>query len=156
MKGDKRMKYIIKTFNDLTNEELYKILKARVDVFVVEQTCPYPEIDNYDQEAIHYFLNDGEEIMGYVRILPSGSRYSAASIGRVIVTTASRANGYARNIITKAIQYRYDAWKETKIKLQAQVYLETFYASLGFERISAEYLEDNIPHVDMIRRGEVT
>jgi len=156
MKGDKRMKYIIKTFNDLTNEELYKILKARVDVFVVEQTCPYPEIDNYDQEAIHYFLNDGEEIMGYVRILPSGSRYSEASIGRVLVTKASRGNGYARDIMEKAIQYIYDEWKETKIKLQAQVYLEKFYASLGFERISEEYLEDNIPHVDMIRRGEVT
>jgi len=156
MKGDKGMRYIIKTFNDLTNEELYKIMKARVDVFVVEQTCPYPEIDNYDQEAIHYFINDGEEIMGYVRILPSGSRYSEASIGRVLVTKASRGNGYARDIMEKAIQYIRDEWKETKIKLQAQVYLEKFYVSLGFERISEEYLEDNIAHVDMIRRGEVS
>lgn len=156
MKGDKGMRYIIKTFNDLTNEELYKIMKARVDVFVVEQTCPYPEIDNYDQEAIHYFLSDGEEIMGYVRILPSGSRYSEASIGRVLVTKASRGNGYARDIMEKAIQYIRDEWKETKIKLQAQVYLEKFYVSLGFERISEEYLEDNIAHVDMIRRGEVS
>lgn len=148
------MKYFNKTFNDLTNEELYKILKARVDVFVVEQACPYPEIDNYDQDAIHYFLSDGEEIMGYVRILPSGSRYNEASIGRVLVTKGSRGNGYARDLMEKAIKYIRAEWKETEIKLQAQVYLEAFYTSLGFERISEEYLEDNIPHVDMLWREE--
>lgn len=150
------MTYFIKKFNELTNEELYKILQARVDVFVVEQACPYPEIDGYDQKATHYFSRDGENIMAYVRLLPSGSRYSEASIGRVLVMEKYRGNGYAREIMRRAIAYVRHDWGASKIKLQAQVYLEKFYASLGFERVSEDYLEDNIPHVDMIWREEIT
>lgn len=144
------MKYYIKSFSELTNNELYKLLKARVDVFVVEQACPYPEIDNYDQDAIHYFLKNKQDIVAMVRLLPSGTRYSEASIGRVLVTKKYRNQGYAREIMEKALLFIRNEWKEAKIKLQAQVYLEKFYASLGFKRITEEYLEDNIPHVDMI------
>ena len=144
------MEYYIKTFNELTNDELYQLLKARVDVFVVEQNCPYPEIDNYDQEATHYFLKDNEAIAALVRLLPSGSRYKEASIGRVLVTEKYRGHGYARDIMNKAMKYIENEWNEGKIKLQAQTYLEKFYSSLGFKRISDEYLEDNIPHIDMI------
>lgn len=144
------MEYVIKTFDELTSKELYQLLKVRVDVFVVEQTCPYPEIDDYDQHAIHYFLKEKNNIVAYVRLLPSRSRYKEASIGRVLVTQEYRKCGYAREMMKKAIKYINNEWKETKIKLQAQVYLENFYTSLGFIRTSAEYLEDNIPHVDMI------
>jgi|SRR5690625_3784532 len=150
MKGDGKMEYVIKTFDELTNKELYQLLKTRVDVFVVEQTCPYPEIDDYDQHAIHYFLKEKNNIVAYVRLLPSRSRYKEASIGRVLVTQKYRKCGYAREMMEKAIKYINHEWKETKIKLQAQVYLERFYTSFGFIRTSAEYLEDNIPHVDMI------
>src|SRR5690625_7721587 len=80
------MKYVIKTFDELTNHELYQILKTRVDVFVVEQTCPYPEIDDYDQHAIHYFLKEKNNLVAYTRLLPSQLRYNEASIGRVLVT----------------------------------------------------------------------
>lgn len=144
------MKYVIKTFDELTNHELYQILKTRVDVFVVEQTCPYPEIDDYDQHAIHYFLKEKNNLVAYTRLLPSQSRYNEASIGRVLVTPKYRKHGYAREMMERAIKYINYEWKETKIKLQAQVYLESFYTSLGFIRVSEEYLEDNIPHVDMI------
>ena len=144
------MEYYIKTFHELTNEELYQLLKARVDVFVVEQECPYPEIDNYDQQAIHYFLKDNEDIVALVRLLPAGFRYKKPSIGRVLVTEKYRGHGYARDIMNKAIKYIQKEWNEDKMKLQAQVYLEKFYSSLGFKRISDEYLEDNIPHIDMI------
>lgn len=144
------MQYYLSTFDELSNHELYQLLKARVDVFVVEQACPYPELDDNDQAAMHYFIKDGENIVAVVRILPSGTRYDVPSIGRVLVTEGYRGHGYARELLVKSIEFIQNEWKEKRIRLQAQVYLEEFYASLGFERISEEYLDDNIPHVDMI------
>lgn len=144
------MNYFIKSFHELTNDELYQLLKARVDIFVVEQACPYPDLDDFDQEAMHYFLKDKDKLGALVRLLPSGSRYHEASIGRVLVAESYRGYGYARDIMTRAIDYIQNEWGERRIKLQAQLYLEKFYASLGFKRITNEYVEDNIPHVDMI------
>lgn len=144
------MKWFIKEFNELSLNELYNILKARVDIFVVEQACAYPEIDNYDQQSLHLFLKDGEKIVAYVRILPANSKYPEVSIGRVIVTKNYRGQGYAADIMKKAIDYIYTEWQEEVIKIQAQHYLNTFYSSLGFEQITDIYLEDNIPHIDML------
>lgn len=148
------MKWYINSFQDLSNESLYKILKARTDVFVVEQNCPYPELDNYDQASIHYYLKVNNEIAAYVRILPKGSKYREVSIGRVLVAKKYRGNGYARELMQKAIDYVVSAWGETEIKIQAQVYLEEFYTSLGFRKNSMSYLEDGIPHIDMIWDGK--
>lgn len=148
------MKWYINSFQDLSNESLYKILKARTDVFVVEQNCPYPELDNYDQASIHYYLKVNNEIAAYVRILPKGSKYREVSIGRVLVAKKYRGNGYARELMQKAIDYIFSDWGETEIKIQAQVYLEEFYTSLGFRKNSMSYLEDGIPHIDMIWDGK--
>lgn len=148
------MKWYINSFQDLSNESLYKILKARTDVFVVEQNCPYPELDNYDQASIHYYLKVNNEIAAYVRILPKGSKYREVSIGRVLVAKKYRGNGYARELMQKAIDYVVSDWGETEIKIQAQVYLEEFYTSLGFRKNSMSYLEDGIPHIDMIWDGK--
>lgn len=154
LKKVKKMNYEIKSFQELTNNELYQILKARVDVFVVEQKCPYPELDTFDQGAMHYYLKNGQDIVANVRILPGGTRYGEASIGRVLVTQGYRKQGYARAIMNNAIKYIQEEWNESRIKIQAQVYLEKFYQSLGFKRVSNEYLEDDIPHVDMIWEGK--
>lgn len=147
------MEWHVKTFQELSNEELYQLLKARTDVFVVEQNCPYPELDNYDQVSIHYFSKVNNEIAAYVRILPKESKYLEVSIGRVMVAKKYRGYGYARELMQKAIDFVVDDWAETKIKIQAQVYLENFYFSLGFRKITATYLEDGIPHIDMILDG---
>ncbi|MGY0693647.1 GNAT family N-acetyltransferase [Virgibacillus sp. FSP13] len=144
--------WYIKSFQEIPAEELYQLIKARIDVFVVEQTCPYEELDNNDQDAIHYFLKIDDEVAAYVRILPKGLKYPEASIGRVLVVKKFRGNGYAKQIMQKAIAFVRDEWKENKIKIQAQEYLQHFYASFGFEQISDVYLEDDIPHVDMIWR----
>lgn len=141
----------LKTFQELSNVDLYQLLKARTDVFVVEQNCPYPELDNYDQTSIHYYLKVNNEVAAYVRILPKGSKYLKASIGRVLVVKKYRGNGYARELMQKAIDYVVSDWGEKEIKIQAQVYLERFYTSLGFKKINMSYLEDGIPHIDMIR-----
>ncbi|MUK89761.1 GNAT family N-acetyltransferase [Ornithinibacillus sp. L9] len=146
------MEWNIKEFNELPNDELYELLKARIDVFVVEQNCPYPELDNYDQQSLHYYLKVNNEIAAIVRLLPKGLKYkNAASIGRVMVVKKFRGNGYAKELMLKAIDYISNEWGTDKIKIQAQVYLREFYGSLGFEQISEEYLEDDIPHIDMLR-----
>lgn len=143
------MQYVKKTFPELSTAELYQVMKARMDVFVVEQECPYEELDNCDQQAVHLFLKDNQKIAAYVRLLPKRTTFSEASIGRVLVTKKYRGNGYAKEIMQQAIAHITEQWNETVIKIQAQTYLRAFYASLGFEQISDEYLEDGIPHIDM-------
>ncbi|WP_047981011.1 GNAT family N-acetyltransferase [Ornithinibacillus contaminans] len=146
------MEWHVKKFHDMEIDELYALLKARVDVFVVEQNCPYPELDNYDQESVHYYVTVDGKIAANVRLLPKGLKYEdAASIGRVLVVSEFRGNGYARILLEKAIQYIWENWREEVIKIQAQTYLKDFYGSLGFVQISEPYLEDGIPHIDMIR-----
>lgn len=140
----------IKSFDELSNIELYKILRARSEVFVVEQTCPFLDIDGKDLDCYHIFLEDSNEILAYARILPRGVAYNEASIGRVIVSINHRIHGYGRTLMTNAIDFLINELKENKIKIQAQSYLCKFYESLGFKPISDEYLEDDIPHVDMM------
>ncbi|WP_010651783.1 GNAT family N-acetyltransferase [Oceanobacillus massiliensis] len=144
------MKWMMKEFNELTNEQLYQLLKARIDVFVVEQKCAYPELDNYDQNSLHLFLLVGDEIAANIRILPKNTKYKEVSIGRVLVVEKFRGKGYARAILERGIEFIHKDWKEDKIHIQAQVYLNEFYSSLGFKQISDIYLEDDIPHIDMI------
>lgn len=144
------MTWTLKKFQDLSVFELYSILKARVDIFVVEQSCAYPEIDNYDQQAMHLFLKNNENLIAYVRILPKHTKYNEVSIGRVLVLKDYRFQGYATKIMQKAIHYIINEWQEQTIKIQAQHHLKNFYSSLGFKQISDVYLDDNIPHIDMI------
>ncbi|MFD1361966.1 GNAT family N-acetyltransferase [Lentibacillus salinarum] len=144
------MDWYIKTFKELTNDELYDLMKLRVDVFVVEQECPYPELDSHDQQAIHYFLKIAGEMAANVRILPAGSKFNEASIGRVAVAEKFRGNGYGKELMRKAIDYTTTVLAEQQIKIQAQKYLKQFYSDLGFIQISDPYLDDDIPHIDMI------
>ncbi|GGB44168.1 acetyltransferase [Lentibacillus populi] len=144
------MHWYKKAFQEIPAIELYQIIKARVDVFVVEQNCPYEELDNCDQKAIHYFLKINNEIAAYVRILPKGIKFPEVSIGRVLVTQKYRGKGYAKAVMQKAIDFISEEWQETTIKIQAQTYLHKFYASFGFKQVSEVYLEDDIPHIDMI------
>ncbi|MFC4559946.1 GNAT family N-acetyltransferase [Virgibacillus kekensis] len=140
----------IKTFQELSNEELYALMKIRVEVFVVEQECPYPELDDNDQQAIHYFYEENGRIVANVRILPSGSKYKEVSIGRVLVAKEFRGKGFAKEIMNRAIDFIVNEWNEKKIFLQGQEHLKKFYSDLGFTQISDAYMDDGIPHIDMI------
>ncbi|WP_138418949.1 GNAT family N-acetyltransferase [Aquibacillus sediminis] len=144
------MEWQLKAFRDLTSDQLYKILKARVDVFVVEQACPYPEIDNFDQVCTHLFIEQDGIIVAYSRLIPANTMYAQASIGRVLVHKNYRQKGLAKALMEKSIAFIMDEWQEKEIKIHGQEYLRNFYGSLGFEEVSDVYLEDNIPHVDMI------
>lgn len=144
------MQWHLKKFNELSASELYKIMKARVDVFVVEQNCPYPELDNHDQASSHLFLEKNGNIIAYSRLIPENNIYEEASIGRVLVNKEYRGQGLAQTLMEKSIQILKEQWNAESIKIHGQEYLREFYGSLGFEEISEVYLEDNIPHVDMI------
>ncbi|RNF38542.1 GNAT family N-acetyltransferase [Planococcus salinus] len=136
-------------FDELTTEELYDFLKLRVDVFVVEQNCPYPELDGLDQQAIHIAYGENGKTLAYARLVPAGVKYEAPSIGRVIVHPEARNRGLARRLLHQCIDFIQTHWKAEEIQLQGQVYLQQFYESVGFQTVSDIYEEDGIPHVDM-------
>ena len=144
------MELFTKKFNDLSVYELYDILQLRINVFVVEQNCPYHECDGYDKDALHTLVFENDRIVAYTRILPPGVRYEEPSIGRIVVDSSIRGTGIGYKIINESIDYIKKEFPGKKIKIQAQAYLENFYTSFGFEKISEEYLEDDIPHIDMI------
>lgn len=144
------MKWSAKAFSELTTVELYDIFRLRVDVFVVEQECPYPEIDGFDMTATHLYCKENGQYLAYARLIPAGEKYEEASIGRVLVPESVRGNGAGRELVAKSIEYITEEWGEERIKIQAQSYLKDFYGSFGFKPISGEYDEDGIPHFDML------
>ncbi|MGD6832871.1 GNAT family N-acetyltransferase [Sutcliffiella halmapala] len=144
------MTWYIKRFDDLSNMELYNILKERTSVFVVEQNCPYPEVDGKDPQSSHLFKEEYGEIIAYLRVLPPGVSYKEASIGRVLVKKEFRGQGLAVELLRRGLDFIHDELKEDIVKIQAQDYLRKFYGSFGFKAITETYLEDDIPHVDML------
>lgn len=135
-----------KAFDELTVRELHAIYFLRTAVFVVEQECAYQEVDQQDLIATHLFDPD---FHAYARIIPD---QDVAHIGRVLVHPDYRNQGLARALMTEAINYCQKTYPGQDIHVQAQAYLQNFYASFGFEPVSAVYLEDNIPHLDMIKK----
>lgn len=122
---------------------------------MLEQACPYPEIDGKDPSCLHLLGTDNGELVAYLRILPACLSYDEVSIGRVVIKPSHRGKGLGRPMMEKAIAYITTEWKESQIRIGAQAYLEKFYQSLGFEPISEVYLEDDIPHLDMLYRKPV-
>lgn len=147
------MNWKIKKFEELRIEEMYKILELRSEVFIVEQECAYQDCDGKDKNSYHLFMEQDGNIIAYLRILERGVSYDEISIGRVLVNKSHRGKGISREMMLKAIDFIEQSLNEKEIKIQAQSYLLNFYKSLGFKAISNEYLEDNIPHIDMLYRG---
>ena len=141
------MKLVTKTFDELTIAELYEIYKLRISVFVVEQNCPYQEIDDADKAAIHLWLQDENGIQAYARALPPGATFPEASIGRVMAV--KRHCGLGTQIISAAMQTIQEKFHTQTIKIEAQTYAKSLYEKLGFVQISDQFLEDGIPHVMM-------
>jgi ElaA protein len=136
----------VASFRDLDTTTLYAILKLRADVFVVEQKCPYADLDGRDDEpgTRHVWLSRGEEIRGYLRILDDGD---AERIGRVVVAPAARGAGHAARLMDQALTII----GNRPSVLAAQTYLARFYAKYGYQQAGPEYLDDGVPHVPMVR-----
>ena len=143
------MELIVRKFSELTTTELYEILKLRVNVFVVEQNCPYPELDDRDQEALHVWYEENGQIQAYLRIMDKGAVSDYVSIGRVIAV--KRRSGIGTRIVGDAIEIAKAYYGADTLYLEAQVYAKELYAKLGFREISDVFLEDGIPHVKMLR-----
>lgn len=141
------MKLVIKKFEELTLEELYEILQVRVSVFVVEQQCPYQELDGKDIGAYHIMLKDESGIKAYLRVLDRGVSFDDVSIGRVLTT--ERGAGLGDRILKEGIKAAKEKLNANKITIEAQSYAKKFYEKSGFKQISDEFLEDNIPHIIM-------
>ena len=141
---------ITKTFYELDTEDLYQILRLRSEVFVVEQDCVYQDIDNKDQNAIHLYYKEKNEILAYTRIFKAGNYYENPCIGRVVVSKKNRGNDLGKKIMIDSMEYIKQNIKGEKIELSAQKYLDKFYKDLGFYKIGEDYLEDGIPHQRMI------
>lgn len=145
------MEWSIKKFSDLTLDEMYDSLYLRTEVFVVEQKCCYQEVDNSDKVSYHIFAKDSEgTIVAYARILPAGISFDEVSIGRVVVDKNYRGQGLSRELVKRTLDFIKNEFNEKVIQISAQEYLINFYKSFGFEINSDVYLEDNIPHIDMI------
>ncbi|MFK7756210.1 MAG: GNAT family N-acetyltransferase [Flavobacteriales bacterium] len=141
----------IKEFSELNTTELYELIKLRIDVFVVEQDCPYSDLDGKDYGATHlWYASDDGVIMAYARILKPGVSYDEAAIGRVIVAEDFRLYKLGSKLMKDAIDH-ISTDKNQAIRLSAQKHLEQFYENLSFKSTGKEYLEDGIPHVEMLR-----
>ncbi len=139
----------IKTFDELSTQELYQILRLRSEVFVVEQNCVYQDIDNKDQKALHLFgLLEGE-IIAYSRLFKPGDYFEFSSIGRVVVAEKHRDKNFGHELIDQSVFEINNRFKVQNITISAQLYLKKFYESHGFVATSETYLEDDIPHIEM-------
>jgi len=139
------MEIRIRTFDELSKEELYAIVKTRIAVFVVEQNCPYQEIDDTDKEALHVFIQEGEKIEAYLRLFPKEE--GVVQMGRVLAVP--HGEGLGRMIVEEAIRVIRERKDIRQIYIEAQTYATGFYEKFGFRICSDEFLEDGIPHVGM-------
>ncbi|MBK5241716.1 GNAT family N-acetyltransferase [Clostridium sp.] len=147
------MNWIIKKFNELSSDELYEILKLRSEVFVVEQECIYEDCDGKDKKSYHLFAEQNGEILVYLRILEKGVSYNEISIGRVLANKRYRGRGFAKQMMIRAIEFIEHYLKENEIRISGQEYLLDFYTSFGFVKVSESYLEDDIPHIEMLYKN---
>jgi ElaA protein len=144
-----------KTFEELTLEELYRLLALRQEVFVVEQKSIYQDADGYDAGSHHLLgVAEGQEgtpLAAYLRVLPPGLKYPEASIGRVVTSPRARGQGLGKELVTRGIAFVEARFPKAPIRIGAQHYLLRFYADFGFRAEGDVYDEDGIPHIQMVR-----
>jgi len=150
------MEWILKKFDELTVHEFHEILKLRINIFVVEQNCPYPELDDKDKQALHFFAVAQEnplKIVAYTRLFAPGDYYSNAAIGSVVVDKNFRGKNLGNELIDRSIKNIETEFATKKIKIGAQTYLKKFYEFHGFQQVGEGYIEDGIPHIYMIKEN---
>lgn len=142
-------------FEDIARSDLYEVLRQRQQVFVMEQQCLYPDIDGLDVAAHHLMgwrhVDGQRQLAAYLRCLAPGAKYAEMSLGRVLTTAAARGSGAGRQLLAQGIARAEQLHAGHGFRIGAQQYLEQFYASFGFQTVTAPYDEDGIMHVDMVR-----
>ena len=138
-------------FDALTLSELYGVLQLRSEVFVVEQACVFQDMDGADTEAMHLLGTYGGKLVAYARCFAAGVKYKEASIGRLITRSDLRGSGAGHVLVRRAIDSVEQQWGPQAIRIGAQARLENFYRQHGFETSGGPYIEDGIPHIEMLR-----
>ena len=141
----------IKTFDQLSTNELYEILKVRQEVFVVEQTCYYLDADGYDQKAVHIWADKDQQIIAYCRVFEPRIKYEESSIGRVLTHPSYRNLKLGKMLMRIALDTIEGQFRQKNVRISAQDYLLKFYTEFGFVATENKYLEDDIPHTEMFK-----
>ena len=149
IKKTHKMQTVIKKWEDLSIDEVQSVFSLRSEVFIVEQECPFQDVDGRDPEADHLLLYDNNILCGYTRIFPKNTYFKEASFGRTVVKKKYRGKGFGHVLVKESLKYLKNK-NERPVKISAQSYLKKFYSSHGFIARGEEYLEDNIPHTAMI------
>ncbi len=137
-------------FSELSLQDWHDMLRLRIDVFVVEQNCPYPELDGKDPYCVHVFGKSQGRVVAVTRIVPPGLSYPEVAIGRVAVSEEYRKYGIGRGLMLQSLREVQNRFGKVPVRISAQTYLRDFYGSLGFEETGKSYLEDGIPHIEML------
>jgi ElaA protein len=145
-----KLEWTLKPFSELTVFELYEILQLRMEVFVVEQNCVFQDCDDKDQLSHHLLGRYNTKLAASTRLVPPGVIYEEPSIGRVVTSPACRNMKFGRELMVLSIEKCYTLFGKQPIRIGAQLYLEKFYTSLGFQQVGAPYLEDGIKHIYML------
>lgn len=156
MNNTKEPEWHCKWYDALSLDELYGIMRLRQEVFVVEQNCPYLDADGKDKHSLHVFaMNDNQDFLAYGRIVKPGISYREVSLGRIVTSAACRSTGTGKLLMEKLIFYTNLHFGTGDIRISAQSYLKAFYGKFGFRQVSEPYLEDDIPHIEMLRNAGV-
>ena len=146
-----KFEHQVKSFQELSLEEFHDIIALRIQIFIIEQNCPYQEVDGKDKLAHHlFFKNEMDEIIAVTRILPQGISFEEVAIGRVVVHEEYRGTGLGNQLMADSMNFVRDKYGEVPVRLSAQKHLENYYGNHGFKSTGKEYLEDGIPHVEML------
>jgi len=145
--------WICKHHNDLGKEQLYAVLELRNQVFVLEQKCPYQDLDGQDLsgDTCHLMAWQDDRLVAYLRLLDPTSQGGDVVIGRVVIAEAGRGQGLGHELMVQGLKQAAELWPETPVYLSAQAHLQGYYRKHGFEVVGEAYLEDGIPHIGMRR-----
>lgn len=146
-----QLNWRLKAFGELSNYELYEVLKLRSKVFVVEQNCVFLDMDDKDTKCLHLMGFADSALVAYSRLVPAGVSYKEMSIGRVVTDPDYRAKGLGMELMELSVEKAIESYGTGPIRIGAQLYLKAFYERFGFNINSAEYIEDGIPHIEMLR-----
>jgi len=144
-----------KHFTELTTMELHDLIQLRLQTFVVEQNCVYQDLDGKDKKSYHLICRDGfGDIIGTARIIPAGISYPEVSIGRFVIAEDKRGNQYGIGMMNRCMEFIKAEFGNVAVRISAQQYLEKFYNRFGFQSTDKKYLEDGIPHLEMLYQPE--
>lgn len=147
--------WVCKHHTDLAIEQLYEILRLRTEVFVVEQQCPYQEVDGQDLQGdtCHLMAWQADRLIAYLRLLDPETQGGDVVIGRVVIAVTARGTGLGHEMLAEALNQAERRWPAVPIFLSAQAHLQGYYARYGFIAVGEEYVEDGIPHIGMRREA---